>query len=184
MNAMFARLTKAQRYEKIQEIQQASWAALRAYFTGYGALPRTIKFGKRLMINMVFWPTILMGFGIAAFIVNIFAGPDHQYFLQTLRAILVHYPLSRVDASGISMLVLYTQLIVPIGLTVAIIVSFRPIVDQAQRTVVEKWKGTAAGRFPTTTVNPECIGQLRELMSCGKVLRSEESASASRSHVV
>lgn len=125
-------------------MQQASIAALRAYFLGDGARNRVIRFLGRFALYGTFWSIVAMSLMITALVCAVFVAPGHTHLLGQVRAMFVKWPAAKIDATFVSATASVLQFGVLTGLVTALLITMIPIIDPAQKAVKEKWTAIAS----------------------------------------
>ncbi|MPQ69394.1 hypothetical protein [Pseudomonas sp. MWU12-2323] len=90
------KLTKQQRKALEQNTRRAAFGALRAHFTGEGAVHRACTSAKVALYESVSWFTKLLLIGSGAVLAGLLIGPDHESNLHLVYAWVVAAPFDQV----------------------------------------------------------------------------------------
>lgn len=90
------KLTQEQR----AALQKANMSALRAHFTGDGAISRSLHFVRDGLLSSLGWLAKLLFVGSWAAIGSLLVGPEHEILLTQLHAWMVATPIDQVITYG------------------------------------------------------------------------------------
>ena len=129
--------TKDKRAARSKTIEQATFSALRKYFTGQGASARCMQFLRGALLASVGWFAKLMFIASWAVIAGLLVGPEHEFFLKQVQAWMVARPVDQVLAQGNTMFLSvaweFMKVSLVLGVGQKLIAVVKPAVEQVKQ---------------------------------------------------